>query len=135
MKLKRPPRRAAPETIIALIDVVFFLLVFFLLVGRMDASAPFDVLPAFAQNGDILPGEGVTISISETGEFAVNGRGVPQNSVQDVVRGHMAQTESHLIRINADRETEVRDVLPMLSTLEALDPSQIVLIVTPSNEL
>lgn len=135
MKLKRPSRRAAPETIIALIDVVFFLLVFFLLVGRMDASAPFDVLPAFSQNGDILPGEGVTISISETGEFAVNGRGVPQNSVQEVVRGHMAQTESQLIRINADRETEVRDVLPMLSTLEALGPSQIVLIVTPSNEL
>ena len=45
MKLARPARAAHSETIVALIDVVFFLLVFFMLIGRMDATAPFDVLP------------------------------------------------------------------------------------------
>ena len=42
MKLARPTRAQHSETIIALIDVVFFLLVFFMLIGRMDATAPFD---------------------------------------------------------------------------------------------
>ena len=44
MKLSRPKRDQQSETIIALIDVVFFLLVFFMLIGRMDATAPFDVV-------------------------------------------------------------------------------------------
>ena len=46
MRLTRTPRRTPPESIIPLIDVVFFLLVFFMLIGRMDATAPFDVTPA-----------------------------------------------------------------------------------------
>ena len=55
MKLTRPPARQAPETIIALIDVVFFLLVFFMLIGRMDATAPFDVTPPTATTGTDMP--------------------------------------------------------------------------------
>ena len=51
MKLSRPPARQPPETIVALIDVVFFLLVFFMLIGRMDATAPFDVSPPTAATG------------------------------------------------------------------------------------
>ena len=58
MKLARGRRRESPETIIPLIDVVFFLLIFFMLIGRMDATAPFDVTPAIAQTGQDMPGGG-----------------------------------------------------------------------------
>ncbi|KIC06494.1 biopolymer transporter ExbD, partial [Leisingera sp. ANG-M1] len=50
-----PSRNPHSETIIALIDVVFFLLVFFMLIGRMDATAPFDVRPATAVTGRDMP--------------------------------------------------------------------------------
>ena len=71
MKLSRTPRRTPPETIIALIDVVFFLLIFFMLVGRMDATAPFDVLPPVAQTGVDMPGGGVTVSVASDGALAL----------------------------------------------------------------
>ena len=58
MKLARRPRKVMPETVIPLIDVVFFLLIFFMLTGRMDATAPFDATPALARTGWDMPGGG-----------------------------------------------------------------------------
>ena len=55
MRLSRPLKRRPPETIVALVDVVFFLLVFALLIGRMDATAPFNVTPPQAQTGTDMP--------------------------------------------------------------------------------
>ncbi len=63
MKLRPVPRRGRgpeekpqAETIVALIDVVFFLLVFFILVGRMDATAPFDLIPPTAESPEAAAG-------------------------------------------------------------------------------
>ena len=50
-RLARPTDRRPPETLVALVDVVFFLLVFALLAGRMDATAPFDVAPPIGAHG------------------------------------------------------------------------------------
>ena len=79
MKLRRPNRPAERETVVALIDVTFFLLIFFMLVGRLDATAPFAVKPPVGTTGTDLPAGGVTLSLSPTGELALDGslRAVP----------------------------------------------------------
>ena len=55
MNLRRPSRSAQGEPTTALIDVVFFLLVFFMLIGRMDATAPFDVAPPLPTRARTYP--------------------------------------------------------------------------------
>ncbi|MEM6680574.1 MAG: biopolymer transporter ExbD, partial [Pseudomonadota bacterium] len=62
MKLRRRETRSEGETIVAMIDVVFFLLVFFMLVGRMDATAPFALEIPLAEGGAPLPHGGAIIS-------------------------------------------------------------------------
>ncbi|MCB2094762.1 MAG: biopolymer transporter ExbD [Rhodobacteraceae bacterium] len=131
MKLRRPPRRGQPETIIALIDVVFFLLVFFLLIGRMDATAPFDMAPPTALGGTEMPGGGATVSISAQGALALNGAALDR---KDTLRGLallLENTPDLLIRINAHRDSELRNVLPLVGEIEALGARDIVLVVTP----
>ena len=131
MKLRRPPRRGQPETIIALIDVVFFLLVFFLLIGRMDATAPFDMAPPTALGGTEMPGGGATVSISAQGALALNGAALER---KDTLRGLallLENTPDLLIRINAHRDSELRNVLPLVGEIEALGARDIVLVVTP----
>ena len=131
MKLRRPPRRGQPETIIALIDVVFFLLVFFLLIGRMDATAPFDMAPPTALGGTEMPGGGATVSISAQGALALNGAALDP---KDTLRGLallLENTPDLLIRINAHRDSELRNVLPLVGEIEALGARDIVLVVTP----
>ncbi|MDP5217227.1 biopolymer transporter ExbD [Ruegeria sp. 2205SS24-7] len=131
MRIARPPPRTQPETIIALIDVVFFLLVFFMLIGRMDATAPFDVTPPTGTTGSDMPAGGVTLSVSAVGELALDGVTVDFMLAEQQVAARLADQPDSLIRINAHRDAELRRVLPLIARFEAMGANEVVLVVTP----
>lgn len=131
MKLTRPARAHQSETIIALIDVVFFLLVFFMLIGRMDATAPFDVTPPEAQTGTDMPAGGLTLSVSADGALALDGVALTRDEVFDTLERKIGTTENLLLRINAHRGAELRHVLPLVGQAEAMGIPDVVLVVTP----
>ncbi|MFT6675180.1 MAG: biopolymer transport protein ExbD [Sulfitobacter sp.] len=135
MKLTRRPARAAPETIVALIDVVFFLLVFFMLIGRMDATAPFEVTPPTAVTGADMPAGGITLAVSDGGGFALDGSLVTLPEMDKVLARKLAESPETLIRINANRDVELRHVLPLLRRIENLGAQEIALVVTPETAL
>lgn len=132
MKLARPRRREMPETIIPLIDVVFFLLIFFMLIGRMDATAPFEVSPAASNTGQDMPGGGVTLSIGVSGEMALNGSAVTRDALITGVRDILQSAPNSLIRVNAHQGAALQFVLPLVAEMEALGAKDVVLVVTPT---
>ncbi|MFP7675214.1 ExbD/TolR family protein [Marivita sp. S0852] len=131
MKLTRAPAKHPPETIIALIDVVFFLLVFFMLIGRMDATAPFEVTPPMAGTGADMPSGGVTVSVSRAGQLALDGATLGRDDIARRVQELLASDPELLVRINAHRATELRHVLPLVTQFEDLGARDVVLVVTP----
>ncbi|UOA28969.1 biopolymer transporter ExbD [Pseudosulfitobacter sp. DSM 107133] len=133
MRLARPDHRPAAEPIIALIDVVFFLLVFFMLVARLDASAPFEVVPPVARSGQDMPGGGVTVSVGKDGGLAVNGAAASKGLWLDLVRQAQARDRATLIRINAHRDVPLHHILPLIKTLEQARLGEVVLVVSPDS--
>ncbi len=131
MKLARRRRRDGPEPIIALIDVVFFLLVFSMLVGRMDATAPFAVTPATSATGSEMPGGGETIAIAADGTLALNGQAAEREALVAQIETALTADPDRLIRVNSHREANLRDLLPLIARIEALGARDIVLVVTP----
>ncbi|AVO37696.1 ExbD/TolR family protein [Pukyongiella litopenaei] len=134
MKLKRPARPAHSETIIALIDVVFFLLVFFMLIGRMDATAPFEVSPPVAQSGTDMPAGGATLSVARDGALALDGTGIDRDRLGGRLAEMLARDPDLRLRVNAHREAELRHVLPLVGLAEATGIRDVVLVVTPRPE-
>ena len=131
MKLRRRARRQSPETIVALIDVVFFLLVFFMLVGRMDATSPFEVTPPRSTAGADMPGGGATATIAADGRLALDGREIERAGLLEGIGAQLAASPNLLVRINAHRETRLQNVLPLVTAIEALGVRDVVLVVTP----
>lgn len=131
MKLNRPARAPHSETIIALIDVVFFLLVFFMLIGRMDATAPFDLRPPTAQTGRDMPAGGITLAVSATGDLALDGIATSHAALAPALTKRLADTPALRLRINAHHNAELRRVLPLVAEAEALGVTDVVLVVTP----
>ncbi len=131
MKLKRAPRRPQSESIIALIDVVFFLLVFFMLIGRMDATAPFDVQPASAVTGSDMPAGGATLSLSATGDLALDGTLVTPDEAVAQLENAIAANADLLIRVNAHRDARMQMLLPLVARIETLGAREVMLVVTP----
>lgn len=128
MKLRRPRSSVPSETIVTLIDVVFFLLVFFMLIGRMDATAPFDVSPPVALSGQDMPTGGLTVSISETGDLAFAGQPYTLEGLADVLT---PRDPAQRLRINAHQQTATRHVLRLITLGEQLGFAEVVLVVTP----
>ncbi|NBZ88812.1 ExbD/TolR family protein [Stagnihabitans tardus] len=128
MKIRRPPPRAERETVVALVDVTFFLLVFFMMVGRLDATAPFAVLPPRAETGTDLPGGGATLSVAEDGALALDGAPV---AGLDELAPRIAAKPAGLIRINADQATPVRVILGLVNRLEAMGAENVAIVVSP----
>ena len=131
MKLNRPPPRTEFETIVPLIDVVFFLLVFFMLVGRLDATAPFEVDPPVATTGSDMPGGGQTVAISRDGALALDGRPTEAAALLETLRPGIEADPALFIRVNAHAATELRHVLPLVSALEGFGARNVSLVVTP----
>lgn len=131
MKLKRARHSPHSETIIALIDVVFFLLVFFMLIGRMDATAPFDVSPPQAETGRDMPAGGITLAVSPKGDLALEGVPVTRDALSPALAQHFKDPSVSRLRINAHRTADLRHVLPLVSLAETLEIKDVVLVVTP----
>ncbi|MBK0327145.1 biopolymer transporter ExbD [Rhodobacteraceae bacterium F11138] len=131
MKLNRAPRAQHSETIIALIDVVFFLLVFFMLIGRMDATAPFDVVPPIADTGRDMPAGGATLAVSRNGALALDGADIARDDLDPALASFLARDADLRLRINAHRDAELRHVLPLVAMAEARGVKDVVLVVTP----
>ncbi|MDA8586552.1 biopolymer transporter ExbD [Rhodobacteraceae bacterium] len=131
MRLSRPIHRRQPETIVALVDVVFFLLVFALLIGRMDATAPFNVTPPEAQTGADLPSGGLTVSVAQDGRIALDGAETTLSGLLSASETVLEAEPDTRMRINADGSTALLHVLPLVERLKQVGASDIVLIVTP----
>lgn len=134
MKLTRPAPGPHSETIVALIDVVLFLLIFFMLIGRMDATAPFDVAPPVAQTGRDMPAGGATLSVAADGAMALDGRAVDRDGLTMALTAMLKADPALRLRVNAHRAAELRHVLPLVGEAEALGVRDVVLVVTPRPE-
>lgn len=135
MKLRRPKTPTQTETIVALIDVVFFLLVFFMLIGRMDATAPFEVTPPVALSGRDMPTGGITLSVSEMGQLALNGTTTTKDNIVDQFTEHLKIDPQLRLRINAHHAAELRHILPLIDLGEKNGFRDVVLVVSPDATL
>lgn len=69
MRFARPPRRRPSESIVAMINVVFLLLIFFMMAARIAPPQPFDLTPPKATS-DTNPEQTRILHISRDGTLA-----------------------------------------------------------------
>lgn len=126
------PRRPLPpvEAMLPLINVAFLLMAFFMLIGRMDTTAPFEVMPPRSNLGTPLPQGGVTVSVSASGALALNGEPRSADEIVDMLASEAGAANTAFVRINADREAPVGRILPLVGKLEARGVRRVALVVT-----
>ena len=69
MMFDLPPRRTPPESIVPMINVLFLLLIFFLMTAQITPPDPLEVSPPIAALDDISEGD-LTIYVDAGGTFA-----------------------------------------------------------------
>src|SRR3954466_8274832 len=89
--LRRRPRRVAEINLINMIDMLFFLLVFFVLTSSFTSETGIDINKPKAQSSKTLPKQPLLIGITRDGSIHVNESPVNIKALEGVLRHYMAE--------------------------------------------
>jgi len=114
MKFRRQSRDLEPMNLISLIDVMFFLLIFFMLSSTFTKESHLGVeLPEATGAPSTEEQQQIEIVINEQGTFSVNGRSLVNNEIDTL--------KSAILKVS-----EGKTDLPLLLTADAKTPHQYV---------
>lgn len=118
MRIPRASDRRLSTNMTPMIDVVFLLIIFFLVsshLGRREARLPLD-LPDAATHADDPPPEAVlTINVTDAGEWWVAGAQVDEQRMGELLAGHRDQHgPDAAVRVRTDRSVPYGRVEPLL---------------------
>lgn len=123
MQFRRPPRKIdSDERILPLINVVFLLLIFFMLAGRLTESAPFQVTPpksAEAPPPQVSMEEPreVTLLLAADGRLSLDGTLVEQAALRAAMADRLAGNPGLTVHLKADGAAEATAVVAVMEDL------------------
>jgi biopolymer transport protein ExbD len=123
MEFAPPPKRPRGESNVPMLNVVFLLLVFFLMTSQLTPPEPFAVSPPTAGEPQQAQAEPV-VYVDASGMLAMNDlRG------QQVIQTLAAQPPETL-RLRADAQTPARQIARILAQLASVGVTGVELVVT-----
>ncbi len=121
------PREASID-LTPLIDMVFILLVFFMLAGTFRATDAFPVTPPSSISRIFGDEREAVVLIRSDGLVGLNGRILEREDLARAVRLILANDASALVQVKADAGTEANVVIAVLEELRDAGAGYIVLL-------
>lgn len=110
-------RRGIPFNITPLIDIVFLLVIFFLVASHFARSEPMEEvrLPDASQTAEDEVPRRLTITIHENGTYFVQGRAVTLGEVEQMItEGAGTAPETYAVRVRGDKAARYELVQPIM---------------------
>jgi biopolymer transport protein ExbD len=134
--LHRPRRTAGDEGLISLINIIFLLLIFFMIVGRMETAAPFGVKPPVSVADTRPLPEELILLLAADGRVAIGNETVRletleprlQQWVQSTTGGAAPGGASPTVALKADRGVRSRELRTLLDVLRRAGFGQVKLL-------
>ncbi len=128
MDFSDPPRRARGESIVPMINVVFLLLIFFLMTSTLTGPEPFEVTPPETADAQSAGGE-------DDGQQVVfmdeNGRIHHDGQEGDSAIDSLAAADHATVKMRADADLEASVLAETLQRMAQAGLSSVELVVTP----
>lgn len=120
MKITSPPEVGRSEpSVVPLVNVVFLLLVFFMLVGRIVAPEPLDIEPPRSVSGEDDTGQTVRILLTSDGRLAVDRTVIPESQLAARVSRILADRPTASFQIKADARVDGVSMIRIMERLQA----------------
>ncbi len=113
-----------------LIDIVFLLLVFFMLTSTFLVPEAIELeLPesASATVTEITP---ITVALNASGKLALNGKAMPLDQLRQAIKPLIADNADVAITLKSDARTEVQQLLKVMDEIRAAGGSNLALATT-----
>jgi biopolymer transport protein ExbD len=128
MRLTRPKPERELVNITPLIDVVFILLVFFMLAGSIEPKDAFSISPATSTaeiRGDV---QDFVVIIDKDGRVALDDRKIAREELSRIVREVLVQNPGALIQLKPDAQADAVEVIEVMESIRDAGAQYLVLL-------
>lgn len=128
MKFNRPEPQDPPENVLPLINVVFLLLVFFMVAGALEKADLFEVSPPLTESGaEAVPDEGILL-VSADGRIAFEGQELPAEALGAAVAEFRTRRPEGVVRLKADGAGSAAAVIEVMEVLKEAGVERLILL-------
>ncbi|WP_142850115.1 biopolymer transporter ExbD [Telmatospirillum sp. J64-1] len=128
MEFRKTEEREQPENVLPLINVVFLLLIFFMIAGVLEKADLFDVEPPVMASGtEAEAGEGLLL-IAADGRLAFEGNEITADSLDKAVAAFRAREPDMLLRLKADGAAPAEHVIEVMEMLKEAGVERVMLL-------
>jgi len=107
--LRRRRKEGVEIPVTPLIDIVFLLLIYFLLTSHFVKIQALKVrLPENTTRASTVKEETLTITISKEGDFWINGKKIPRSELTEAIETEVSRIKARRIFLEADRRARVQ---------------------------
>ena len=131
MKLPSSRPRRSREPIGPLVDVVFLLLVFFLLAGTLEPSPPIEVDPPESEYADPEDTRSLRILLDVEGRIGFEGEVLDAGDLAEAIGARTDADAPRAAQVEADSDAASGTVLALLGQLRALGFEELQLVTRP----
>lgn len=120
------------ERILPLINVVFLLLIFFMLAGKLSASDPFEVAPPRSISEGSPAAQELLVLVGADGRLALDGEVMDQLLFQASLAERLAAQAEVRLRLKADGRAEATRVVAVMELLREAGVKRLKLVTLPA---
>jgi len=111
-----------------LINVVFLLLIFFIMTGALDAVDFFNVAPPSSSSEVRASPEDTVILVGSDGRIAVDNKELNEIDLQLAMSDKLAAKSGAVVRIKADGRVDAARVVEVMELIEAVGVRRVLLL-------
>jgi biopolymer transport protein ExbD len=119
MEFQRTRRKRIEITLIPLIDVSMFLLIFFMVAGSIEKFEMIPVEPPVAQSGKLMDEGHITILLGRHDEIIVDDDIVAMKDMQKKLVPELQGNPNKVITVKADAEVPANRVIEVMDAIKA----------------
>ena len=119
MRFARPRPRNDDERILPLINVVFLLLIFFMLAGRFSAADPFQIDPPRSASDGVATERDILVLVGADGRLALDGEIIEEAALGAAVANRLSPDKKVQLWLKADGGAETTRVVEVMELLRA----------------
>ena len=134
MKFEGRARIATSLDVTPLIDVVFLLLVFFLLTSTYIRPAGIDLDIPVSGSAEAIEDESVVVSVDGAGALYVDGEPCAPDALVERLRGRLAAAAGTRVVLQAGRDARLETLLAVMDRIRASGAAELAIAAEPARE-
>ncbi|MFK7793738.1 MAG: ExbD/TolR family protein [Gammaproteobacteria bacterium] len=117
MHIPDQPDKRELENLLPLVNVVFLLLIFFMVAGAFSSPELFIIEPTIAENELSANPELLTILVNQQGDLAINQDKIATDSLPVIINEYLESKPNSIVQLKPDANTEALRIVELLETL------------------